>query len=166
MHTPSLTTWGQGEGQQDTAKDILGPGNEQRTHSAQHLLMGYFTNKNRIHIGVIFFLCVAPTLARPGRLSQYQEGNYREQLDARSALKSRAQRFTYFHFLSRGSQIRNNQNPAGNNIWHLNWVGCTTDVSNVSLSRSFSDCFFFPLILKIAALSWFTFSTSPLLQTP
>lgn len=48
-----------------------------------------------------------------------------------------------FPLLSRGSQIRNNQNPAGNNIWHLNWVGCTTDVSNVSLSRSFYDCFFF-----------------------
>lgn len=113
----------------------------------------------------IFFSCVAPILTRPGRLSQNEEGNYREQVDARSTLKSRAWRFTYFHSFSRGSQIRNNQNPAGNNIRHLNWVGSTTDVSNVSLSRSFSDCFFSPLILKIAALSWFTFSTSPLLQT-
>lgn len=55
MHTPSLTTWRQGEGQQDTAKDMLGPGNAKRIHSAQNWLMGCFTNKNRTHMGIYFF---------------------------------------------------------------------------------------------------------------
>lgn len=63
--------------------------------------------------------------------------NDRKQLGGRSTPSSKAHRFTYFHPLSRGSQIRNNQNPAGNNIRHLNWVGGATDVSSVSLGGSF-----------------------------
>lgn len=97
----------------------------------------------RSHLGS---LCMAPILDlrhRTGRLSEHKWWHYRKQLDTRSTLKSQACRFTYFHLLSRGSEIRNNQNPAGNNIWHLNWVGCATDVSNVSIGRSFFYYFFF-----------------------
>lgn len=83
------------------------------------------------HIGFFFFFCKCGS-----HLSQAREivpvwGEKLQRTTARSTVKSRAQCFTYFHLLSRGSQIRNNQNPAGNNIRHLNWVGCTTDVSNV-----------------------------------
>lgn len=91
----------------------------------------------------LFFFCMCSS-----HLSQAREiaPVWGGKLQRNWMLDHSAEQSTAFHLfplLSRGSQIRNNQNPAGNNIWHLNWVGCTTDVSNVSLSGSFSDCLFF-----------------------
>lgn len=95
------------------------------------------------HVGIFFFFCKCGFHLSQARGIVPVWGGKLQRTTARPTVKSRARRFTYFHLLSRGSQIRNNQDPAGNNIRHLNWVGCTTDVSNVSLSRSFFDCFFF-----------------------
>lgn len=99
----------------------------------------FFSARSTIYEEITWEGCVWSPPWPQRRLPMYEKENDREQLDGRSTASSKACRFTYFHPLSRGYQIRNNQNPAGNNIRHLNWVGCATDVSSVSLGGSFFD---------------------------
>lgn len=89
---------------------------------------------------------LAPILAaehRTGRQLESERRNCREEAKGSRAPSSKAHPLTYFHSPSRGSRIRNNQNPAGNNIQLPNWVVCAADVSSVSPGGSLFYCFFF-----------------------
>lgn len=104
---------------------------------------------NRVELGGRQSL--APILAaehRTGRQLESERRNCRKEAKGRRAPSSKAHPLTYFHSPSRGSRIRNNQNPAGNNIQLPNWVVCVADVSSVSPGGSLLECVFFFLNTK------------------